>query len=177
VSDPIPEVIISEWLHDGFIGVHRDTVRFASGHESTIEVIEHGGGVALLAVDPDGLLLFVRQYRHPPRRWLLELPAGTIEPDEDPAVCANRELQEETGYRPGLLEKLGGFYLAPGYSSEYLHVFLATDLTESKLQGDEDVVHVERLTVNDALQQINIGQIEDAKTIAALLLYLHRQPK
>jgi ADP-ribose pyrophosphatase len=159
-------------MHDGFIAVHRDTIRYASGHESTIEVVEHGGGVALVAVDRDGLVLLVRQYRHPPRRWLLELPAGTIEPDEDPAVCAERELQEETGYRPGRLKKLGGFYLAPGYSSEYLHVFLATELSESKLQGDEDVVHVERLTVDEALRRISSGEIEDAKTSGALLLYL-----
>ena len=170
--DPIPEVIDTQRLHDGFIAVHRDTIRYASGRESTIEVVEHGGGVTLVALDNEGCVLLVRQYRHPCGRWLLELPAGTLELGEAPEVCAERELQEETGYRPGRLRKLGGFYLAPGYCTEYQTVFLCTGLSESKLEGDEDVIHVERLSIEAALGCVRDGQIEDAKTAAALLLYL-----
>lgn len=171
-QDPIPEVIATERVHDGFIAVRRDTIRYASGHESTIEVVEHGGGVTLIALDDEGRVFLVRQYRHPPGRWLLELPAGTLESGEAPAVCAGRELQEEIGYRPGRLEKLGGFYLAPGYSTEYEHVFLASELTESQLESDEDAIHVERLSIDEALRRVRDGEIEDAKTAAVLLLYL-----
>jgi len=170
--DPIPEVIDTQRLHVGFIADHRDTIRYASGRESTIEVVEHGGGVTLIALDNEGRVLLVRQYRHPLGRWLLELPAGTLELGEAPEVCAERELQEETGYRPRKMESLGGFYSAPGFCSEYLHVFLCTELVESRLQGDEDAIHLERLPLDEVLRLIAAGEIEDAKTSAALLLYL-----
>jgi ADP-ribose pyrophosphatase len=170
--DPIPEVIDTQRLHDGFIAVHRDTVRYASGRESTIEVVEHGGGVTLVALDNEGRVLLVRQYRHPLGRWLIELPAGTLELGEAPEVCAERELQEETGYRPNTIRRLGGFYLAPGYCTEYQTVFVCTGLVESRLQGDEDAIHLERLPLAEVLRLIVAGEIEDAKTSAALLLYL-----
>jgi ADP-ribose pyrophosphatase len=170
--DPIPEVIDTQRLHDGFIAVHRDTIRYASGRESTIEVVEHGGGVTLVALDHEGRVLLVRQYRHPLGRWLIELPAGTLDAGEAPEVCAERELQEETGYRPNTIRRLGGCYLAPGYCTEYQTVFLCTELVESRLQGDEDAIHLERLPLDEVLRLIAAGEIEDAKTSAALLLYL-----
>ncbi len=170
--DPIPEVIETQRLHDGFIAVHRDTLRYASGRESTIEVVEHGGGVTLIALDNEDRVLLVRQYRHPLGRWLIELPAGTLDAGEAPDVCAERELQEETGYRPNTIRRLGGFYLAPGYCTEYQTVFLCTELVESRLQGDEDAIHLERLPLAEVLRLIAAGEIEDAKTSAALLLYL-----
>ena len=168
----VPEVAASQRVHQGWVGLRIDRLRYAGGQESTTEVIEHRGGVTLVAFDREGLLLLVRQYRHPAGRVLLELPAGTIDPDESPEICAERELQEETGYRPGRMERLGGFYSAPGYCNEYLHVFLCTELAESRLQGDEDTIHLERPALPDVLRLIAAGEIEDAKTSAALLLYL-----
>jgi ADP-ribose pyrophosphatase len=172
--DPLPEVLSSRRVHDGWVGLRIDELRFENGHESTQEVVEHRGGVTLVAIDADDQVLFVRQYRHPAEKELLELPAGTSDRDETPEQCAERELQEETGYKPGRLEKLGGFYLAPGYCSEYQHVFLATDLSESKLEGDEPAIHLERYSLQDALALVRDGTIEDAKSAAGLLLYMQQ---
>lgn len=167
-----PEVIASERIYDRWLGVRIDTLRYASGREGTIDVVEHRGGVAILAIDAQDRVLLVRQYRHAVGRELLELPAGTIDPGESPEHCAERELQEETGYRPARLQRLGGFYSAPGYCSEYLHVFFASGLTESPLQGDEEAISVERVPLEEALRLVASGKIEDAKTAGALLLYL-----
>jgi ADP-ribose pyrophosphatase len=174
-DEPFPEVIASRRAYDGWVNVRADTLHYASGRESEVCVVEHPGGVTLVAIDGDGRVLFVRQHRHATGRWLLELPAGTLDPGEVPEVCAERELQEETGYRPQRIERLGGFFTAPGFLTEYLHVFLCTGLVESRLEGDEDTIHVERITLNDALRRIAAGEIEDAKTSAALLLYLQRR--
>lgn len=174
-ADEHPEVLSSHRVHDGWVGLRVDTLRFASGNESTAEVVEHRGGVTLVAFDNEGRLFLVRQYRHPAEKWLLELPAGTLDGDETPESCAARELQEETGYKAGHLQKLGGFYLAPGYCSEYQHVFLATELSESRLQGDEEAIELEPMPLEQALLLVAGGVIEDAKTSAALLLYLQRR--
>jgi ADP-ribose pyrophosphatase len=173
--DAAPEVIASRKVHAGWLGLRVDTLRYASGREGTIDVVEHRGGVTLLPIDAEGRVLRVRQYRHAIGRVLLELPAGTIDPGESPEVCAERELQEETGYRPGRMERLGGFYSAPGYCSEYLHVFLCTDLIESRLQGDEEAIHLQPVPLDDVLRLVAAGEIEDAKTAGALLLYLARE--
>ena len=173
--EPPPEVLSTRRLHQGWVGLRIDTLRHASGNERDAEVVEHRGGVTIVAFDLDGLLLLVRQYRHATGRELLELPAGTIDAGESPEVCAERELQEETGYRPGHMERLGGFYSAPGYCDEYLHVFLCQDLIESRLEGDEEAIHVERLPLDEVLRRISAGAIEDAKTAAALFLYLRRE--
>ncbi len=170
-----PVTIATRRIHDGWVGLRIDTLRFPSDRESTTEVVEHPGGVTLVAFHPDGRLLLVRQYRHPAGRSLLELPAGTLDPGESPESCAERELQEETGYRPARLERLGGFYTAPGYCSEYLHVFLASDLIESRLEGDEEAINLEPTPLEEALRLVAVGEIEDAKTAAALLLYLRKQ--
>lgn len=174
LGDP-PAVVASRRVHEGYLGLRVDTVRHASGRERTVDVIEHPGGVTIVPVEPDGRLLMVRQYRHPCARALLELPAGTLDPPEAPEACAERELQEETGYRPRRLERLGGFFTAPGYCTEYLHVFLATELEESTLEGDEEAIAVERVSLDEALRLAATGGIEDAKTVAALLLYLQRR--
>jgi ADP-ribose pyrophosphatase len=170
-----PDVIASQRIYEGWVGLRIDTLRYASGREGDIAVVEHGGGVTLVAVDADGALLFVRQYRHPAEKELLELPAGTLDAGETPEQCAERELQEETGYRPARIQRLGGFYLAPGYDTEYQHVFLCTELSESRLEGDEDAIELARLTLDEALALVARGEIEDAKTAAALLLYVRVQ--
>jgi ADP-ribose pyrophosphatase len=177
VSDEIQasDVISSRRAHDGWLVLRVDTIRYPSGREGTIDVVEHNGGVTLLAIDDEDRVLLVRQFRHATGKPLLELPAGTIDPGEAPEVCAERELQEETGYRPGKMELLGGFYSAPGYSTEYLYCYLCTDLVESSLQGDEEHIVVERVPLAEVVRRIASGEIEDAKTSGALLLYLARR--
>jgi ADP-ribose pyrophosphatase len=166
-------VISSRVVHDGWVRLRVDALRWPSGNETSADVVEHPGGVTVLAFDDQDLLLLVRQHRHPAGRPLVELPAGTLEPGEDPALCASRELQEETGYRARSMERLGGFFTAPGYCSEYLHVFLARDLVESKLDGDEEDIQVERVPWAEAVSRATSGAIEDAKTLAALFLAQH----
>lgn len=134
------------------------------------ELIQHPPAVAMVAMDAEDHLLMVRQYRIAADRITLEIPAGAIEPDEDILEGAARELQEETGFRPGKLEHLGGFYPAPSYNTEYIHLFLATDLTEARLEMDDDeFIEVERVTLTDALRMIDKGTICDAKSVAGLL--------
>ena len=168
------ELIRSERVFQGrAFEVRVDQLRRSDGETTRIDLVEHVGAVALLPVGQDGLIWFVRQYRHPTGKRLLELPAGTLEPGEPPEECARRECREEIGMAPGRLERLGGFYLAPGYSTEYLHVFLAADLQPSPLPGDEEEqLEIERLGLEQALQRMRRGEIEDAKSLAALLLGL-----
>ena len=153
-----------------------------------VDTVETAGGKACarlsstrarsccIALDADDNVFMVRQYRHPVGRVLLELPAGTIDEGEDPETCAVRELREETGYRPRSLESLGGFFLAPGYSTEYIHLFLATDLEEAPLDtGDEEDLRSLRMPFDEALRRIDAGEIRDAKSIAALLFLRRRE--
>jgi ADP-ribose pyrophosphatase len=152
-----------------------DEVRLANGKPGRREVVEHGGAVAIVPVDDSGRVLLVRQYRHATGRTLLEIPAGGLEAGEAPETTAQRELQEETGFRAGRIGRLGGFFLAPGYSSEYLHVFLAEGLSEDGLDSDEDEdIALEALDLQSALRLIDAGGIEDAKSVAGLLLYARR---
>lgn len=175
MSDGAPEVIASDRVFDGWFAVRIDRLRYASGREGEHTIVEAGAAVTVVPIDGDGRLLLVRQHRPPVGRELLELPAGSIDAGESPEACAERELQEEAGVRPRRLERLGGFFTAPGYCDEYLYVFLATDLVESKLEGDEESIAVEAVTLDDALAMVASGELEDAKTLAGLLLYLRAQ--
>jgi len=122
-------------------------------------------------LDGQGNLLFVRQYRHAAGLDLLELPAGTLNKDEAPDACAHREIREETGMAAGYMRHLGGFYLAPGYSTEYMHVYLATDLRSDPLEADADeFLTVESIPLARAMANARAGKILDAKSLAALLL-------
>lgn len=150
-------------------------VRLPDGKETQREIIRHPGAVALVALDDEQRVLLVRQYRNAADKILLEIPAGTLHPDEAPLACAERELQEETGFRPGILEPLGGIYAAPGYTTEFIHLFLATDLSESRLAMDDDeFIEVERLPLADALAMIEQGVIADGKSVAGLLRVTRR---
>lgn len=150
-----------------------DTLREDDGRTYTREVVEYGVAVVLVPVDADGRLLMVRQYRHPTGKWLLELPAGGVdERDTTPEDAAQRELREETGHR-GALIRIGGMFLAPGYSEEYQHIYAATDLVEDALEADEDEdLVLQRVSLEEALQFVDEGVVCDAKSIAALLMYL-----
>lgn len=162
----------SELIHDGrVVHLYRETVTLPDGRPVIRDVIHHGGAVAIIPIDADGHILMVRQYRIAARRVLLEIPAGGLEPGEDPADCALRECQEETGYKPGQLEKIGGVFLAPGYSTEFIHFFIARDLTASRLdQDDDEFLEVERVSLSATLNMIKSGEICDAKTVSALLM-------
>jgi ADP-ribose pyrophosphatase len=162
----------SETLFQGKIfNVRVDTLRTESGHTSRIELVEHAGAAVIIPQDPEAHIWLVRQYRHPAGERLLELPAGTLEAGESPLVCAERECQEEIGMRPGELHPLGSSYLAPGYSTELVHFFLARELTHAPLPGDEDEdLRAERFSWESLQQCIREGTIRDAKTLAGLLL-------
>jgi len=166
------ELLYSETLLKGraFL-IRRDHLKTPDGNETKLDIIEHGGSVVLIPVDKDGNLLFVRQYRHAAGMDLLELPAGTLEKDEDPAVCAAREIREETGFAADRIEKIGDFYLAPGYSTEFMHVYLAQELRRDPLEADADeFLSVEKIPLAEAIQMAERGEIPDAKSLAALLL-------
>ena len=172
---PTFELIKSETLMQGrAFKIRRDHLLTPDGRETKFEIIEHGGSVIIVPVDANGNLLFVRQYRHAAGVELLELPAGTLEPGEDPQVCAHREIREETGMAAGRLQKIGEFFLAPGYSTEYMHVYLAQDLVHDPLPGDQDeFLSVERYPLGQAYAMLQRGEIRDAKTIAALSIAQH----
>jgi ADP-ribose pyrophosphatase len=166
------ELIRSEVLLQGrAFKIRRDTLKTPDGRETKLDIVEHGGSVVLIPIDQEGNLLFVRQYRHAAGEDLLELPAGTRDGEEPFEQCAAREIREETGLQAGTLQKIGEFYLVPGYSTELMAVFLATDLKENPLQADEDeFLQVEKFPLKQAIAMAEQGRIQDAKSLAALLL-------
>ena len=160
--------------HGRAFNVRRDEIRFQNQNTANLDIIEHVGAVTILPVDSEGNILFIRQYRHAVGKELLELPAGTLSPDELPEHCALREIREETGFAAGKLVKIGEFYLAPGYSTEYMHLYLATDLHPDPLPGDEDeFITLERVPIRQAYQLALNGELQDGKSLAALLLAQH----
>jgi len=166
------ELIKSETLLQGrAFKVRRDILKTPKGEETKLEIVEHGGSVVVVPVDEDGNLLFVRQYRHPAERELLELPAGTRHEHEPFEECAAREIREETGMEAGQLQKLGDFYLAPGYSTELMAVFLATGLKHNPLDADfDEFLQLEKIPVRTASALLESGNVLDAKSLAAWLL-------
>lgn len=166
------ELIKSEVLLQGrAFKVRQDTLRTPDNRETKLEIVEHGGSVVIIPIDQEGNLLFVRQYRHAVGRDLLELPAGTRDGQEPYEQCAAREIREETGMESGALKKLGEFYLVPGYSTEFMAVFLATELKENPLDADEDeFLDLEKIPLKQAVEMAERGEIQDAKSLAALLL-------
>ena len=157
----------------GIVNIRRDEVTLPSGRKTTREVAEHADAVAIIAIDPAGYVILEKQYRQAAGKELLEIPAGGIEPGEDPAAAVCREMQEETGFLPRRVEKLGGFYSAPGWATEYLYLFLATDLVPSRLTAeDTDEIKLETVQVARIAGLITEGAIEDSKSVAGLLMYL-----
>jgi ADP-ribose pyrophosphatase len=166
------ELIKSETLLQGrAFKVKRDYLKTPNGDETKLEIIEHGGSVVVVPIDNDGNLLLVRQYRHAAQQDLLELPAGTRNNEEPFEECAAREIREETGMEAGKLLRVGDFYLAPGYSTEFMAVFLATELKHNPLEADfDEFLQLEKLPIKQAVELFQSGKMLDAKSLAAWLL-------
>ena len=151
-----------------------DTVRMPDGRLAVREIAEHSHSVCMVPLDDQGNVLMVRQYRKPAEAELLEVPAGGIEAGEVTEEAVLRELQEETGFTAGALRLLCNFWVAPGWSTEYMHAYLATDLSAASLAPDEDEnISVGRVPLDEILGLIERGEIQDAKSIASLLLALN----
>ena len=168
--------LATERAYEGrIINLRVDTVELPTGRRTIREIVEHGDCAAIVALDAEDNVLLVRQYRKPVERALLEIPAGGIEPGEQPEECVSRELQEETGYSPRKVERLGGFYSSPGFCTEFLHLYLATNLVSSRLSADTDEsIELVRVPLSQTPQLIASGEICDAKSIAGLLTVIFR---
>ena len=167
------ETISSTTLHVGKnFSFKTDKVRLPNGNETIRDIIDHPGAVAIVPVH-DGEIVLIRQYRYSTRSEILEIPAGTLEIEEDPYACAVRELQEETGYAASEWNKLLSAYVAPGYSNELIHIYVAEGLTPvgSNLEEDE-TIQVEKFSFDKVLEMIESNEIMDAKTISGVLTYL-----
>lgn len=176
------ETLSSRLIYDGrAVKLRVDTVQRSNGRQTTREIVEHSDCIAVIVLDQNHDVLLVKQFRKPVEKELLEIPAGGINPGEDPEEAVRRELREEIGYMPRQVQRLGGFYSAPGYCSEYLYLYLATDLVPSRLIAeDTEEINVVRVPVKEIAELIASGRICDAKSIAGLLTYLgysKRKPK
>ena len=160
-------------LYEGkVLNLRRDTVLLENGAQATREVVEHNGGVGVLAIDDQNRVLMVRQYRYGIGRISLEIPAGKREGNEDPALCGRRELEEETGYQAKDFRPFGSLDVSPAYDSEVIYLFLAKELTPAKQNLDEDeFLTVERVPLEEALALCQNGTITDSKTLVALYKY------
>ena len=170
-----PRIIASDKVFNGRVfTVTRDTIEEGE-HTYTREIVRHHGSAVIIPVFDDGTVALVRQYRHPAVRYLLEAPAGTLNEREEPSVGAARELEEVLGVVAAKLEKLSEFYVSPGFLEEKMWVFLATELTETKQNLDDDeFIEIVRIPFEQAIEMIGDGEIEDAKTIVGLLLAVPR---
>ena len=168
------KILSSQLIYDGrAVRLRVDTVQMPDGRKTKREIVEHSDCVAIIAVDADDNVLLVNQFRHPVEKELLEIPAGGIETEEDPVAAVRREMQEETGFLPGKVEGLGGFFSSPGYCTEYLHLYLATDLIPSQLYAeDTESIKLVRVSIAKIPGLITSGNICDAKSIAGLLYFL-----
>lgn len=164
-------VTSSRRVFDGrIINLRVDTVVLPDGKTSQREIVEHRGAVAMVPMRDRDTVILVRQYRRAAAGSLLEIPAGTRDPDEDIELCARRELAEEINYQAGRMIKLFHSYQAPGYSTEVIHTFLALDLTPVEGHTDEDeFLEIVPTPFADALEMVKSGEIVDSKTISGLL--------
>ena len=157
----------------GHIEVREDRVIEPAGHECSREIVVHPGAVCIVALPSPDQVILIRQYRHAAGRELVEIPAGTLHSDEDPRECAIRELEEEAGYRASSMVERARFWTTPGFTTEIMYLYEATGLTKTQINPDEDeVIEVDVVSRSKALQMIDDGQIQDAKSILGLLRVL-----
>ena len=162
----------SKLLYDGkILKLRFDTVMLPDGQLSTREIVEHPGAVAIVPITEDGRIIMVRQYRHAVGALMLEIPAGKLDPGEDPLTCAYRELEEETGYSAGSLQYLSSVYTTPGFTNEKIHLYVAGQLSKTRQRTDDDeFIKVEIYTCEQLRSLIDQGIVCDAKTMLALLI-------
>lgn len=155
----------------GFLKVDAVDIELPNGNRAVHEVVRHPGAVAVIALDAESRVLLVRQYRTALERVTVEVPAGKLEAGEDPLVCAQRELAEETGYKAGRMDYLAPIAVAAGYSDEIIHLYVATDLTPGAAHPDDDeFVAAEWVPLDVLVDSVLDGRIEDSKTVIAALL-------
>lgn len=166
----------SRRIYEGkIINLRVDTVELPSGKETRREIVEHAGCTAIVAIDSGKEVLLVRQYRKPVEKMLLEIPAGGIDPGEEPLECARRELEEETGFSAERWEHLATFYTSPGFCTELMYLYLATELQPARRDADDDEhIEVVRVPLRKTLELIASGEVCDAKSIAGLLMALRK---
>mgnify|MGYP000868144014 FL=1 len=166
------ETVDSRLIYKGsFLSLRKDTVKLPNGKTSERDIVLHPGAVVILAIDDDGYVPMVRQYRTPVGQVLLELPAGKLEDGEEPLACAVRELAEETGYSADNFKFLTAFYSTPGFSTEKLNLFLATGIHEGVSDTDDDeFIEVEHCKFDELVDMVLKGDVKDAKTIIGILL-------
>lgn len=170
-----PEVLESREVFRGRVfDVSVDTIR--EGETTYVrEVVHHPGSAVIVPVFDDGTVALVRQYRHPAVKYLLEIPAGSLSPPERPEEGAARELEEELGVVAGNLEKLAEFFVSPGFVEEKMWLYLATELTETAQQlEDDELIEIVRVSFSRAFEMIEDGEIEDAKTIIGIMMAARR---
>ena len=158
-------------VYDGrIVKLDVEEVRIPNGNLVTLEIIRHRGAAAVVPVDEEGRAVLIRQYRHATSGYLLEVPAGTLDPGEAPEACALREVEEETGLRAAHLTSLGWIWTTPGFTDEKIWLYLATGLTPTAQAHESDeVITVERLPLAEAAQMAASGEITDGKSVCALL--------
>lgn len=172
-ENEIPRVVGEETLYTGrILNLKRIKLEMPGGVVVQREIVEHHGSVGILPITEDGRFILVKQYRAPTGTFLLELPAGSLEPGEAPHDCALRELAEEIGQTAESMHPVAGFYLAPGWATEFMHAFIATGLSPQEAVGDEDEqIELVILTPREALDAITHGEILDCKSVALIGMY------
>jgi ADP-ribose pyrophosphatase len=179
-ADLVERVVSSRTVHRGrYLTVRVDTIERADGSRSERDIVGHPGAVAIVALDEAGRVVLVRQWRTPAGRSLLEIPAGTLDVDpdrgtvEDPAGAARRELEEETGLRAATWRRLASFWTAPGFATELMHLYLATDLDvvedDRRAPEEDERLIIELVPLAEAVVRVETGEIVDAKSIVGLL--------
>jgi ADP-ribose pyrophosphatase len=155
------------------INLIRDKVKYSNGYIEVREVVEHSGGCVILGLYDENKIVMIKQHRYPIDKVIYELPAGKLNPGEEPLECAKREFEEETGYKAKTWQKLTSFYTSPGYTSELLHVFMAKGLFPGKqnLEPGESHIIIEIMAYSDAIEKIESTEINDGKTIVGILLH------
>lgn len=165
------KLLKSEILYKGKVFDHQvDEIEYESGNKGIREIAIHPGGAVVVPVKDDGKIILVKQFRYPLQKTLIELPAGKLDKDEDPLICATRELEEETGYKAKEIKKLGQIYTAPGYCTEILHIYYAKGLTPGNHNREEGEHGMEilEISLNEIEKMIDQGDINDAKTIVGI---------
>ena len=167
------EVLSSTLKYEGKVmTIYDDEIAFPNDVVAHRETVVRGNAVAMVPVDSEGNIYFVRQYRHAAKDVVLEIPAGMIEEGEEPAKAAYRELEEEIGFKAGKLTFISDTYMAIGICTEKIYLFVAEDLTEGVLNPDEDeYIEIEKYSLDEAVEMVFSGKIHDIKTMAGILAY------